>query len=61
MKALLAAALLLGLSSLTAARAEWEILDPGTDMAPVVAGAGTATANPTGKACTTEHPVVTTK
>jgi hypothetical protein len=30
MKTLLATALLLGLSSFTAAHAEWEILDPGT-------------------------------
>jgi hypothetical protein len=34
MKALLATALLLGLSSFTAAHAEWEILDPGTAVAP---------------------------
>jgi hypothetical protein len=34
MKALLATTLLLGLSSFTAARAEWEMLDPGTAVAP---------------------------
>ena len=33
MKALLATTLLLGLSSFTAAHAEWEILDPGTAVA----------------------------
>jgi hypothetical protein len=32
-KALLATTLLLGLSSFTAAHAEWEILDPGTAVA----------------------------
>jgi hypothetical protein len=34
MKALLATTLMLGLSSFTAAHAEWEILDPGTAVAP---------------------------
>jgi hypothetical protein len=34
MKALLATTLLLGLSSFTPAHAEWEILDPGTAVAP---------------------------
>jgi hypothetical protein len=34
MKALLATALLLGLSSFAPAHAEWEMLDPGTAVAP---------------------------
>ena len=34
MRTLLATALLLGISSLTVARAEWEILDPGTAVGP---------------------------
>jgi hypothetical protein len=53
MKALLATALLLGLSSFTAAQAEWEILDPVTAVGPVTAPApvtsvAVVTAGPTG-------------
>jgi hypothetical protein len=53
MKALLATALLLGLSSFTAAQAEWEILDPHTAVGPVTAPApatsvAVVTAGPTG-------------
>ena len=58
MKTLLATALLLGLSSFTAAHAEWEILDPGTAVATV--SASTAS-QPIASASVTEQGQVTTK
>ena len=42
MKALLATALLLGLSPFTPAHAEWEILDPGTAVLPNYAASASA-------------------
>jgi hypothetical protein len=43
MKALLASAVLLGLSSFTAAHAEWEILEPGTAVLPNYTASAPAT------------------
>ena len=46
MRTLLATALLLGISSLTGARAEWEILDPGTAVGPTAPVVANTLSNP---------------